>query len=142
MSGAVAVMMGVSSPIVNPLVGGTAFDGVLAPADAFAAWRFNPDGSIDSREGTFTNNVQQWYLPVGGTPGTGYWIRYVKDSGSDTPTGSAMSTWLQLNSAQTWTITEAGIGSGDCNGTISIASDSGGTNIVSTGSFNLIVDTT
>jgi len=126
--------------IVNPLVGGIASSFVVDPADAQAFWRFNPDGTVDRKNtGGTTANQQQWYRPTGGTPGTGYWIRCTVNSGT-TPTGSATGSWLQLNAARTWQHDQTVIGTVTCTLTIEIASDSGGANIVSSGSFTITAD--
>lgn len=118
--------------VVTPLTSLNVIDTVfLSTADA--TLRFDPNGAVLSL--TNSNGVVQitdWYLP--NTPGIGsqFWIRATLSSGTS-PTGSALSTWLQLSSAISWRLTQTTNGSKTCTLAISIATDAAGANIVTTG---------
>ena len=134
-----------SSPagVVNPgptpnhfavRVGGTSTAGVT----------FRPDGNIARRvSGSSTSlvNILKWYLPVGGTPGTGYWIRFTLVSldvlvGSPS-VGGVGTALLAMSSNREVTLTCPVTSSADAVIRYQIYSDSTGDNLVSSGSINL-----
>jgi hypothetical protein len=82
---------GLASPIDDyqvALTGGT--------ATATAQFHHNRNGTTDFSPPSSADN---WILPGGSTVGDAYDVRYTQtaSSGGGTVTGSALSTWLQLN---------------------------------------------
>lgn len=122
--------------VVSPLLGGFAYD---FDASARASYTFNPDGSVDVEAATNVTNSQQWFKPVQSAVGAGYWIRATKTSGT-TPGGDALATWLQLNVARQWYLRAAPNNDFACTLTIQIATDSAGTNIVTSGGYSIEAD--
>lgn len=125
-------------PIVSPLAGGSLTDVAGSPTNAQCEWRFNPDGTVDVLRPNSGNllNQQQWYSPTGGTPGTGFWIRMTPTSGTFN-LGDTTGAWLQMNVARVFgrLRTSDAAGTDVATGTVEIASDSGGANIVTSGVF-------
>lgn len=126
------------NPVVTPLAGGTSTDIATSPTNAECSWRFNADGTVDLLRVNSGNtlNQQQWYRPTGGTPGSGYWIRMTPTAGTFN-VGDLTGTWLQLNAARSWgrLRTSDAAGTDTATGTVEIATDSGGVNIVTSGSY-------
>lgn len=101
--------------------------------EALATWQM---GAIGTGRVNFTNGVSyDWVTPT--SAGGNYYIRATVSSGA-TPTGSAVNSWISTGSAITWEVRvidpDTTVTS---NLSISIATDSGGTNIVHTGSVSL-----
>lgn len=87
----------------------------------YAGYRFNPDGTVDIRNGNSTWTYDHdWCDPTGGTPGNDYDI-YVVHSGtwdanvSTAPSGDSLSSYLLLDTAREYYLrdtTSGGIGTG------------------------------
>ena len=103
-------------------------DFAIDPLNAFARAEYQPDGRVLNHDLVFVAN---WGLPT--TPGAGanYWIRATLVSGIS-PSGSALNTWLRLDSVHGWNLSMTTIGTRTCDLTIHIATDSGGASIVET----------
>lgn len=83
---------------------------------------------------------EEWYSPITSGVGTGYWIRAIHQAGQ-IPSGSATGVWLQLFTTRIWSsFIPTGIGSISTTLQIQIASDSTGSNILS--SANYYISTT
>jgi len=102
---------------------------------AFVSFSLNTDGSIDMTQG-FTPLTGNWFFPAVTGIGSSFWARL---TGTGTSPGT-LNVWLHLNSIQTWSFTQATAGSKSFNGTLEIATDSGGSNVVSTGALDLFVE--
>lgn len=105
--------------------------------EAAATITVKSDGSVDQIGLNIGTTTIDWHSPPVSGIGASYWVR-VTGSG-DTPTGT-LNSWLQLNTDRSWTLTLSGIGSLSFVGTIEFSRDSGGTVVVSSGTFNLFVD--
>lgn len=140
--------------ITNPLTGGSATSFKVSPTNAYAGWRFNTDGTIDKMNSQTTatfnlTNNQQWFQPTGTAPAT-YYIRATVASGtgptygrsSSNPTVGTIGSWEALSTERSWYSSRTLDSSGGSYSklTIEIASDSGGTNIVTTGTFDIEVE--
>ncbi len=104
---------------------------------------FQPSGLLTTTGTCYFNApaLLEWGSPAGGTPGAGYWVNMQAGSGSGTNAGAARGTWLQLNVAHTFQINSApSPGVRSRSGAYSIASDSGGVNVVATGSYSFVSD--
>lgn len=123
---------GFGGGITNPLPTVFAQDEQLSPGTAAASVSFRSDGVIDATN----DSPLGWFRPAQAGVGAGYWIRATLASGT-TPSGAALGTWLQLNVNRTWALTRLSLGSVNCSLNISIATDSGGTNIVATGTAGI-----
>lgn len=135
MSGAVAAL--VASIRHFPSFGGTVNAIAPAPSTATAGVTFNTDGSI-SFNGSGPAADTNWWRPTATSIGASYWVRATVNSGT-LSTGTSGS-WLQLNAARSWTKSSTGAGVLTCNITLQVASDSGGANIVSSGTYTLSAD--
>ena len=120
--------------IVNPLGALSFDDSQMWPDWAVASISFLNDGTLGGVAG-------DWYAPTSAGIGASYWIRATLSSGN-TPAGAALNTWHSLSTARGWSLSQTTQGSKSCTLNISIASDSAGTNIVSTGTLSLSVMTT
>jgi hypothetical protein len=128
------------------LMHGTTGGGVLAPlglvsvnsngSGVTALSRFNTDGSITcTHTGGAVSAPANWFIPPGGTPGNSYWIRCNVTSG--TLTVNQATTFQPLTSNRQFSATAAGLGTAGGTGTFQIATDAGGVNIISTGTWSI-----
>jgi hypothetical protein len=134
-----------SSPagVVNPGPTASHFASRLG-GTATAGVTFRPDGNIAQRvSGSSASlvNVLKWFLPTGGTPGNGYWIRYSLVSldvllGSPT-VGGASGTLQQLNTNREVTLALPVSSSAIAQIRYQIYSDSLGASLVSSGAIFL-----
>lgn len=141
MSGAISLgdFRGVSAfAIVDPLAGGTYTDMDTAPGSAACTMSVGSAGHIGF-VGAASGDLggQDWGTPNTAGVGSGYWVRVTLTSG--TFSASDGSGWLQLSTTRNWTRSRptGGIGTTSCTCTVDIATDSGGVNIVASGSFTL-----
>ena len=88
--------------------------------------------------GTHYTGQSEWYLPSGGTPGNGYYVKFTK-TGSAWNAGLTEGTVYALtsNRSVTWSATGSSKGA---TLTVSIYTDSGGTNLVGQGTVTVLVD--
>lgn len=84
------------------LDGGAVFDDEVG-INAYVNLYFNSDGTITSSGATSYTSTADGTWHTGSPTGSDYEIKADLDSG-DTPTGSSLSTWLNLGSNQTWQI--------------------------------------
>jgi hypothetical protein len=92
----------------------------------------NSDGTAT---GTSYSGNANWYQPTTTGVGSRFWARTTRTSGqSGVVFSPASGTWWSLSSGRTWSATG---GSGGCTGTIELATDSGGANIVATGTISV-----
>lgn len=118
--------------------------------------RFNADGTVDMFENEGSDVYTQidastdWIIPNLASTGATYWIKAEEDSYSENQTNPSifgtkvgtMSTYLELGSAhpaREWSLTTnsntAGAGDVEWAIIITIARDSGGTDIIDTGTY-------
>lgn len=108
---------GISGAIVN---GGAYEGGTVTLASTGAA----------SGSGT-----SDWWLPNSAGVGARYWARTTRTGGdSGVVFSPASGSWHSLAAGETWGATG---GIGGCQGTIEFASDSGGSNIVASGTISV-----
>lgn len=139
---------------IVPLTGGTYYANTqgLSNASAGIALTFNNDGTfIISASGIGDVLVDlnplspitlNWFSPTTAGIGSSYWIRFLV-SGSPLDFGTT-GVWISLSpSFQSWSynVNQIGLGFQSRSGTwtVQIASDSGGSNIVTTGTYNMSV---
>ena len=117
-----------SGGIVNPLPGGTAqASGLNAPYVIV-----NSDGTITLLANTTTQN---WYTPTTTGIGTGYYVKFSKVSGDNADYNQAAD-WTEITSNfYIGYASGGGAKSGDW--TVEIASDSGGTTVVTSGTYTM-----
>jgi hypothetical protein len=135
-SGAMMLILGSGGPSF-PSFGGTVSALVPAPSTATAGVTFGTDGSI-SFNGSGPAADTNWRRPTLAGVGSSFWVRATVNSG--TLSSGTSGSWLQLNSARSWTKTSTGAGLLTCSITLQVASDAGGTNIVSSGTYSLQAD--
>lgn len=111
--------------------GVTLSDVQTTPTSATGTVQLNTSGTIT---GTNESGDTAWYLPTGGTPGNSYWVKFTKNSGDAWNAGLTAGTVYALSSARALTWSVSG-GLKSANVTASIYSDSGGTNLVGTGTI-------
>ena len=107
-----------------------------------AGLSFQPNGTVTSVSGA--GLTPSWWTAAPATGiGASYWIRVTATGAGGSFTGT-LNTWLQLNAARTWNLTNLTSGTIRTRTlTISIASDSLGTNILATyGGCVLVADFT
>jgi hypothetical protein len=127
-----------SAPVTSPgnLI---ANEATIAPTQCQAGIRFNTDGTISRRGGTgsYTTLGSKWYNPTTSGIGSSYWIMFTRvDSGSAGLDSGTLNSWLALTANREIAFTNStGVEEGSFNFTI--ASDSSGNNVVSSGSIYL-----
>lgn len=106
------------------------------PSDASAGLVVERDGEV--RRWSNASLASSWANPKNSTVGDAFWVRLTKSTGSDPTAGSAaLNTWLLLSSDRSWFWNQTTIGSKTFTGTYAIATDSSGTNIVSSNSVSI-----
>lgn len=96
----------------------------------------NTDGTVDINGSLDDRN---WYDPTTVGIGSSYWVRATLLTG-DMPSGSALNTWLQLNSVRSWSLTTTGtavVRTKLCQLKLEFAADSGGALIVGTDTLEI-----
>lgn len=108
--------------------------GTISPTDAVCNIQFDSAGTTTLSAGVNGGPAANWL--VSGT-GAQFWVRWTNTSGTLT-TGTA-GTWQQMNANRTFGVsfTLNSTGSKVCTGTVEFATDSGGVNVVATGSITL-----
>lgn len=124
-----------SGGIVNPIPISNFGDFALDPADASSVLTFDSDG--DGTMAGVSSDSFNWFQPTTAGVGAGYWIRLTVNSGTSPTGGSPTATWLQMNSARSWSLTRTTIGTSSGNYTLEIASDSGGVTVVSSATITM-----
>lgn len=104
---------------------------------ATAEVAFNSDGTAYNGPNQLSP-LGTWATPTGAGVGDDFWIRATVTSGalSSGTTGS----WLQLSSNRSWTVARSFPGISSATVTFEIATDSGGSNIVDSGSGTLLAE--
>jgi hypothetical protein len=116
---------------------------------------FAPNGSINTTGSVALVNSSttmdplppdQWYNPITIGIGSSYWIRIIQTSSLGSATsigGTTLNTWVSLVSgANRFMEIQVGGGAAEYTYSIEFASDSAGSNIVTSGQLSLLVDTT
>jgi len=118
-----------------------------APGPILTGIHINSDGTVDQRsDNNVSDNIVQidsatdWVIP-NSISATTHYVRATQNSqtGGGTLSGT-LNTWLALSTDRFWTIERAavaGTGSSIWSLDIEIATDSGGTNVVATGTYVL-----
>lgn len=101
----------------------------VAPA---ASLTLNTDGTM-SATGNISTVGANWGTPTTTGIGASYWARMTKNSGAN-PTTGTLNTWLQLSSQRVWSWQSD---PNDANVTLEIATDSGGSNVVDSVTFDV-----
>lgn len=105
----------------------------VSPTDSTCNFQFSSDGTWIVTDDF--GSTGSWETGTG--TGADYWIRWTTTSGALT-TGTAGS-WLQLSTSRVFgkTRTLNGAGTDSVTGTVEIATDAAGANIIATGSITL-----
>jgi hypothetical protein len=108
---------------------------VISPTNAVCNISFNAAGTCSVSAGVSPGSPAQWL--TGSGSGADYWVRWTNTSGTLT-TGTA-GTWQQLSGTRTFgkTRTTNAVGSDIVTGTVEIATDSAGVDVIATGSITL-----
>jgi hypothetical protein len=128
------MLLGAGSGVTFRLDNGTYVDTAISPLDAQTTLTVGADGVLDV--GTLNLGVlanYDWTTPT--PPAATYYVRLAPTSGSFS--GSTANVWLALSSDQSWFVGQSGFGTNSASGTLAIATDSGGTNIVASATITL-----
>lgn len=129
-----------SVEVVQPLPGGTVQSTTITPSDASATLNFNRAGTVtSSRAGAGSTVSHDWHLNPTATVGDGFWVRATLAAGT-TPTSGTIGSWTQLSATSTWNNTRTITGNKTSTLTIELATDSGGANIVTSGTYIINAD--
>lgn len=145
MSGIMIMFAGGAKGPISDFGGSMNATRVPSSTAATATVTFNTDGTVSGTiGGTGSNGAtgDRWYQPTESGIGSGYWIRATLSSGLSPNNGNpGVGTWLALSSGRTWGYTSGGGTLGTRDGTLlfEIASDSGGSTVVCSGSFSFSV---
>ena len=123
--------------IVNPLGTLLLGDNPIGTA-ATASASFNTDGTI-TYEGDSSSGSTRWYIPVTINIGASYWLKVTLISGNTMAPSStiANNTLTQISSDLKAQWTALGQTQKLATASVGIYSDSGGTNLVSTGTIDV-----
>lgn len=132
-------LLGAVASFVYSAIAGTVTGGAGTGVSAGGQLVVNTDGTwqltrIGATGTPSPSGVQNWVVPSGGAPGNSHWVRATPTLGS--VSSGTVNTWLSLSSNRTWT-KAATIAEDEVTLTIEIATDSGGSNIVSSGVVGL-----
>ena len=150
MSGALLIMMAGGNVTAYNLDGATVGDSILreylgGEDQEGVSLRFNGGGATGYVVTTHSGN-ELWAYPPGLPIALygGFWARLSDWSGDNPDSGSStLNTWHQLNSSDVgWFYALASVASKSGSGTLEIATDSGGSNVVATATVNLSVELT
>lgn len=107
---------------------------------ATAAVQLGDDGQLL----TANSGDSFWATPAGMAPSAyaGFWARLSSYTG-DTLANGVLNTWIQLGvSEPLWALSLAAVGTKSGSGTLEIATDSGGSNVVATATLSLSIELT
>ena len=123
--------------IVNPL-GTLLLRDAPTGSAAIASASFNTDGTI-TYTGDSSSGSTRWYIPVTTNIGSSYWLKVKVTSGNDMAPAStiANNTLTQISSDLKAQWTALGQNQRNATASVEIFSDSGGTNLVSTGTIDV-----
>lgn len=131
-----------TAAVVNPIVfTGEPYDSSAAGGGGGASCSqtltLNTDGtfSVTGSGDAYETDSGNWYSPTTTGIGSSYWVRFTRTAWNSQGSATATTGWLQLSSARSISAAaSATFNVVNCAATwtIEIASDSGGTNIVST----------
>jgi hypothetical protein len=125
---------------VNPIPITAVGDDRSAPTNPQGSISLSTDGFMTGA-GNLTVAGSGWHTPTITGIGSGYWSRLVVNSGTNPNLGTgAVNTWQQLSSARSWGWNRTTTGSTVANCTLQIASDSGGSNIRASVTFNVTIN--
>jgi hypothetical protein len=131
-TGVTAIMAGISSGVAFRLDSDTYQDFVISPATAETTLTVNANGSLQVT--TNFSGILADYNWITPTTGSGsYYVRLSATSGSFT---GNTGVWLPVG--QAWSVSRASLGTTSASGTLAIASDAAGTNIVASASITLV----
>lgn len=131
MSGIQLTLAAGGGTIVNPLAGGTFADVSITPTDATATLSVNPDGTISGSGAT-----QPWMKGGGTSAGANRYVKATVTAGVTPSTGTVGSV-QNLGVTRTWTNVQTAVGTRLTTLLIEIFSDAAGTNLLTSGTFNL-----
>lgn len=125
---------GAGGGIVNPLPTLAASGSFSLPGSGSASCTIQSNGYINCA-GSDGEQDGNWFFPNETGIGAAYWVRVT--AAGDTPSGT-LNTWLALSGNRVFSLSSSN-GSKSCALTIQIATDSSGTNVVTSGSCDLTV---
>lgn len=136
MSGAVAALAVASAGIVNPLPAMTISHSTVAPATASGSMSLSADGGIS---GSHYSGPALYYNPSVVGIGANFWVKFTLNSGDAWNAGLTAGTVYALSSGRTlnWSVSSA---AKIADVTVSIYSDAGGANLVTSGTLSVNVD--
>ncbi|MEO8804632.1 MAG: hypothetical protein ABI433_01005 [Burkholderiaceae bacterium] len=142
MSGFIAFVAAVAAAIYTNIAG-SASTSLIGGGSCSVTLTVRRDGTwqLTNVSGTPTlspSGSQTWLTPNNAGSGDARWVR-VTNAGPDAPTGT-LATWLALTADRAWVLTAPPATTVNCTLTVAIATDSGGSNIVSSGSVTLHAD--
>lgn len=131
--------VGVSGAWKSISVDKVTLSGETVVALGIATIIFNTDGTVDKTEDATTVQVDastDWIIPNSGAAGHTYYIRATKTSGDDPNIGDDLATWLALSSKRQWGQSST-LETLTCTLKIEIARDSGGSDVLASGTYTL-----
>lgn len=120
-----------------------ASDSSVTPTLSSVDWEFRSDGTVYKQEDTTYTQDQagvDWYA-AGSPPAGSFWIHFEKaaTTDDDPDVGDALLTWHSLDSTRTFGFNRTAAGDESAIIIVTIATDSGGSNVVATGYYEAIV---
>jgi len=113
------------------LANNTTFTGASCGSTAYMVLNWKETGVVQIAQGSLLlENFNTWGTPTGGSPGSNYWIRFTRTGTFGDQASTASTGWQQLNTARDISVSSGT--NGEATYTIEIASDSGGSNILTT----------
>jgi hypothetical protein len=107
--------------IIDSVVGATATASLSTATNGqLSSFTLNNGGTV--------NYSGEWYTQLIAGIGAGYEIQVAVNSGT-TPSGSAVGSFLSLNTARSWSLTRSTAGTTTCNATVTIRVAGGGATV-------------
>jgi len=125
--------VGTSGPLSGWFIGAYATD-FTSPYSMTATVTFFTNGTFQAAATSQATQTGYWYAPTTSGIGSSYWIKVTKLSG-ETPTGSALGTWLQLSSDRAFTLSGSTSKLGQYS--VKVATSASDSAIVGSGYFDL-----
>ena len=116
---------------------GSYSDNQQSPTDADCTITFNTNGSWSCTGDSGGSGIWK----TGGGTGANYWIKWTNTSG--TLSSGTAGTWQQISTNPAFGVVFTGInGSKSCTGTVQIATDAAGVNVIDSGSITITATVT
>jgi hypothetical protein len=115
-------------------------DATIAPASASSTLTLGSSGTI-TYAGSGSGGGANWFTPTTASIGSSYWAKLTVNTGT-APNSGTVGSVVSLSAGQAWTWSRSTNGTTNATCTLQIFSDAGGTSLVATDNFSVVVERT